>query len=461
MIEFVRGNLFDQPSRIRVNTVNCAGVMGAGIALEFKQRYPEMYRDYVRACKRGEVRPGKLHEWRSLEGDWVINFPTKRDWRDPSRIEDIEAGLDALREYLMPLGPVSVALPALGCGHGGLNWSEVSRLIEAKLGDLASHFYVFEPAASRSAARREVTVSSEDIVAAADRGFSYFPAKPEGNGIAKYPRFLKGPHSLVEGPWMAIAPSRHPDARELQALERLATELRALAFSPVLALVHQNKSSEAIAELLTTAGASVLLIEPSGILSRKPAKQSKRDDSSHRPAILSVAPLHDKWNRHHARQANALLRANAGAMLISNPQPDWFLKAAKDWNDIPVAYFRYDEIDQNLKNALAERGAKPLGRRTSGESPGLNLLLAAWEQLSPESGANPLPVAEGRPLTLELKDYSFETWETIVAIITEAHPSSVEVRIRVDDETMSAALEERLERLRVRPEQKTSASLPG
>jgi O-acetyl-ADP-ribose deacetylase (regulator of RNase III) len=100
---------------------------------------------YRQACAAGEVRPGHLHIWRS---PWIINVPTKRHWRDPSCLQDVASGLDALRDYLAPLGPVTVALPALGCGRGGLAWSRVRDLIEAKLHDLPATIDVYAPSAS-------------------------------------------------------------------------------------------------------------------------------------------------------------------------------------------------------------------------------------------------------------------------------------------------------------------------
>lgn len=142
MIRFTTTDFFDTPADIRVNPVNCVGVMGAGLALAFKQRYPAMFRAYRAACTAGEVRPGKLHIWRS---PWIVNFPTKRHWRDASRYDDVAAGLDALRTYVAPLGPVSVALPALGCGRGGLDWLRVRELIEARLDGLAATIIVHAP----------------------------------------------------------------------------------------------------------------------------------------------------------------------------------------------------------------------------------------------------------------------------------------------------------------------------
>ena len=148
MLELTHGDLFTTPADIRVNPVNCVGVMGAGVALAFKQRFPAMFEAYLQACAAGEVRPGHLHTWRSPQGDaWIINFPTKRHWRDPSRYEDVATGLDALRAYLASLGPVTVALPALGCGRGGLAWPRVSELIQVKLAELPATIVVHTPRA--------------------------------------------------------------------------------------------------------------------------------------------------------------------------------------------------------------------------------------------------------------------------------------------------------------------------
>jgi O-acetyl-ADP-ribose deacetylase (regulator of RNase III) len=130
---------------IRINTVNCVGVMGKGIALEFKRRYPDMFLDYQAACRAGEVAPGKLHIWKSGIVT-IINFPTKRHWRDNSRYEDISSGLLNLRSYLWLQRNATVAIPALGCGLGGLNWDKVSAQIKEKLSDIPNiQITVFEP----------------------------------------------------------------------------------------------------------------------------------------------------------------------------------------------------------------------------------------------------------------------------------------------------------------------------
>jgi len=130
------GDIFEDGFDIRVNTVNCVGVMGAGLAKQFADRYPGLLARYKRACESGEVQPGRLYVWR-YGLTWVVNFPTKRHWRGASRYEDVAAGLDALRELLAPLRDLRVAVPALGCSLGGLDWRRVWPMIVEKLSGLA------------------------------------------------------------------------------------------------------------------------------------------------------------------------------------------------------------------------------------------------------------------------------------------------------------------------------------
>lgn len=149
MLYFVSGNFWDQPADIRVNTVNCVGVSGKGVALQFKKAHPEMYQAYRAACERGEVQPGRLHIFDVSDSYKIVNFPTKRHWRDNSRYDDIDLGLKALQELLRALGKVTVTLPALGCGHGGLDWNRIRRRITVFLGDLEAEIYVYSPEDSR------------------------------------------------------------------------------------------------------------------------------------------------------------------------------------------------------------------------------------------------------------------------------------------------------------------------
>lgn len=147
MIHIARGNLLEAPVEALVNTVNCVGYMGKGIALQFKQAFPANFRAYEAAAKAGMVTPGRMlvHDHGMLiQPRYVINFPTKRHWRGKSRMEDVEAGLAALVEEVRERGIRSIAVPPLGCGLGGLDWSEVRPRIEAAfaaLPDVDVHLY--------------------------------------------------------------------------------------------------------------------------------------------------------------------------------------------------------------------------------------------------------------------------------------------------------------------------------
>lgn len=148
MICFKKGNLFDEKVDAYVNAVNCVGVMGKGIALEFKKRYYDVFEKYKYECLKGSVYPGKIL---SIKVDkeypkWIIHFFTKNHWKELSKIEYIEKGLDELRNELEILKINSLAMPALGCGLGGLNFGDVKKLIEQKLSFFENKkIIVFEP----------------------------------------------------------------------------------------------------------------------------------------------------------------------------------------------------------------------------------------------------------------------------------------------------------------------------
>ena len=139
-----------------VNTVNCVGVMGRGVALQFKNKFPANFKAYKVACDRGEVQPGRMlvYDLGVLNSPrYIINFPTKRHWKGKSRIEDIVTGLAALKAEIESRGIKSIALPPLGCGLGGLDWAEVRPLIDRALGNTPGLCtIVFEP--SGAPARR-------------------------------------------------------------------------------------------------------------------------------------------------------------------------------------------------------------------------------------------------------------------------------------------------------------------
>ena len=149
MIEYKTGDVLTEDAEALVNTVNCVGVMGRGIALQFKKAFPENFRAYAAACERNEVQPGRMFVFETghlTNPRYIINFPTKRHWRGKSRIEDIEAGLAALVAEVRSRNIGSIVVPPLGSGLGGLDWSDVRPRINAALQELADvKAIVFEP----------------------------------------------------------------------------------------------------------------------------------------------------------------------------------------------------------------------------------------------------------------------------------------------------------------------------
>lgn len=145
MVKVSMGDLFESKAQTLVNTVNCVGVMGKGIALEFKKRFPDMFKDYVARCKRNEVSLGKPYLYKTLTPPWILNFPTKDHWRSVSRIADITKGLKYLLQNYKKWGITSIAVPPLGCGHGQLDWKVVGPTLYRHLGQLDIPIELYAP----------------------------------------------------------------------------------------------------------------------------------------------------------------------------------------------------------------------------------------------------------------------------------------------------------------------------
>jgi O-acetyl-ADP-ribose deacetylase (regulator of RNase III) len=163
MIEYKSGDILVEDAEALVNTVNCVGIMGRGIALQFKKAFPENFKAYEAACRRRELQPGRMFVFTTNQlanPRYIINFPTKRHWRGKSRLSDIEAGLDALVNEIEGRRIRSIAIPPLGSGLGGLDWSDVRRRIEKALSALDDvRVTVFEPKGAPDA--KEMVRSSE------------------------------------------------------------------------------------------------------------------------------------------------------------------------------------------------------------------------------------------------------------------------------------------------------------
>ncbi len=145
MVKVFIGDIFKSKMQTIVNTVNCVGVMGKGIALKFKEHFPDMFNEYKDMCKTNEVKPGVPYLYKDLFDNNIINFPTKNDWRSPSKVSDVINGLDIFLKKNQEWGIKSIAFPPLGCGSGGLEWSLIGKIMYQKLLKLDIPVEIYAP----------------------------------------------------------------------------------------------------------------------------------------------------------------------------------------------------------------------------------------------------------------------------------------------------------------------------
>jgi O-acetyl-ADP-ribose deacetylase (regulator of RNase III) len=169
MLNLIKGNILEADAEALVNTVNCVGVMGKGIALQFKNAFPENFQAYERACRHNEIQPGRMFVFRTnqLYPKYIINFPTKRDWKNKSRLEDIENGLAALIKEIKSRDIKSIAIPPLGCGSGRLRWAEVGPLIAAAMSSLPEvRAFVYPPVGAPEAESMPIRTNKPEMTRA-------------------------------------------------------------------------------------------------------------------------------------------------------------------------------------------------------------------------------------------------------------------------------------------------------
>lgn len=215
MIRYVRGNLFESKAEALVNTVNCVGIMGKGIAYQFRRAYPAMFKDYERRCRLGEIKLGQVTDYIE-NGRRIINFPTKGHWKSASKLQDISEGLIALKDLLLRNHIRSVALPPLGCGNGGLSWPLVRQEVDRILGDIDEVLVeAYEPAGDFGAnASKEPKLTLGHFVLAGLRlrlasdsklslqKAAYFFNIYSGTPYFQFTEYKHGPYSLAIDPML-------------------------------------------------------------------------------------------------------------------------------------------------------------------------------------------------------------------------------------------------------------------
>jgi O-acetyl-ADP-ribose deacetylase (regulator of RNase III)/uncharacterized protein YwgA len=179
MLRALIGDLFASRAETLVNTVNCVGVMGKGVAEQFRKRFPAMFEDYKSRTDAKTVRLGQPYVYQDPSGTQIVNFPTKNHWRSPSRLSDIERGLDFLNAHIAEWRIARLALPPLGCGNGGLEWSEVGPLIWRKLHEQPIDIEVYAPYGTPKQQLSEEFLSAPSQMSLEGKGRKHKPLKPE------------------------------------------------------------------------------------------------------------------------------------------------------------------------------------------------------------------------------------------------------------------------------------------
>jgi O-acetyl-ADP-ribose deacetylase (regulator of RNase III) len=350
MIKFVGGDFFDYDADIRINTVNCVGVMGAGVALLFKNRFPDMYNDYSRACENNEVAPGKPHIWQDndmFKKLTIINFPTKIDWKNPSEYEYIEKGLVWLKQFLSEKENLTVTLPALGCGHGGLDWTRVKDMITKYLGNIHSNILVFEPSSSTKTSD-SVEIEKmllENNISRLLPSDNLYPNKLIGRSAIEI--FYKGNIEMIKRKNIAIVVNSQPEEREKKAILTYIEELPNNEF-PFL-LGFSNKYEIDLVKEILLKGFKAIIVIPYGIMQLKIRKDLQDLWNYNNITLLSITSLDQTWKNYESVNALKFRLKLANITLINSLNFEKFLNFEKDFKlpNSKIFYLNYwnNQID--------------------------------------------------------------------------------------------------------------------
>ncbi|MCD0466098.1 macro domain-containing protein [Flavobacterium sp. ENC] len=299
MIKFVEGNFFDYKADIRINTVNCVGVMGAGVALQFKTKYPEMFKEYLKSCNENNVQIGRPHVWTNNsifneeENIIIINFPTKLHWKNPSEYDYVEKGLNWLSNFLLGHEGKTITVPALGCGHGGLDWNIVKKMISKHLSKSKLDILVFAPESSteKNEVQIENKLSNNKIVRLLPSSETY-PLKIKGKTSSEL--YVKGNLDLLNTKLFSLFVNSKPDEKEKNVIFQCLNNNELLKYT---FLLGYNSSFEIdIVKYLLSKRASIIIALPYSILNLKIRKDLLEYWDENLITILSIGNPESKWN---------------------------------------------------------------------------------------------------------------------------------------------------------------------
>lgn len=368
MLKFVEGDFFNYEADIRINTVNCVGVMGAGVALLFKNKFPEMFKDYSNACSKGIVKVGEPHVW--FENDMfskltIINFPTKIHWKNPSKYEYLEKGLVWLKKYLSDKENSTITIPALGCGHGGLDWAIVKDMITKYLGNLKANIYVFSPASSsNNGFTNELieTLKYKNIEVLKPHD-DLFPKPLKGRSSSEI--YYKGDIELLKKKNISIIVTSKSNEREKNALYSFINELPKKDF--VFLLSYNNSFEIDILKQVLLKGFKAVVVIPFGILQLKVRKDLEEYWNEKDVLVLSLTAPNQKWRSYESIKALKFRLKMSNIVLINSLHYEKLVTFENDFKSIHSQkfYLNYwtNQLDFFNKISADRIGLDPITKR--------------------------------------------------------------------------------------------------
>jgi O-acetyl-ADP-ribose deacetylase (regulator of RNase III) len=374
MIEIVTGDFFDYEADIRVNTVNCVGVMGAGVALAFKIKYPKMFEEYAKACAQKIIRPGKPLVW--FEDDMfhhsgltIINFPTKDHWRDPSEYEFIESGLVWLAEFLSGNPGKTITVPALGCGHGGLDWEIVRPMIKQYLDIVPAKVLLFEPASSKTTGSQDVYQKEleENNIKIISPDETIFPQKLKGKTATNL--YIKGQFANLNYKIVSIIIDTKADEREKLAVSKC---LDLLSAQKITFLLGFSSSFEIdMVKSLLIAKANLIIALPYGILELKIRKDLQPYWEESNITIISLSLPKQSWKPSESIKALKFRLKMSDVVLIANYNVAALEKFEKEFK-LPGTNIFYINYWKEKVGFFDRINAKQIGRNKETSLPNLS-----------------------------------------------------------------------------------------
>lgn len=366
MITFTSGDMFSINANCLVNTVNCVGIMGTGVALAFKNRYPDMYEDYKKACDLGQVRPGFLHVWENAE-TIIINFPTKRHWRNKSRYEDILIGLKALNSFLTDKPHLKVSLPALGCGNGGLDWEIVSSMIKDELSSVNADIMVFEPKDSQKLnitnQSRNKTNNLKEKIKPIPK--DYFPQNLNG--------FYSGNLSLLNKDRKITLSANFKTKKEQLAFRETLIEINRKHSLDTFSTVYESSKTNALIKETLALGFNLIVYLPLGI--NEANSLIDLLPKNRNLLILSLLPPNQEWREGSILGCYQTLISLEHRFLITEEHPIWINKLVKLSNFAKHSYFiKYENTINTLSEIDSEVNFNLIGRSKGTKTPNIDIL---------------------------------------------------------------------------------------